>query len=454
MSHQTDIERLTTNLDVVTDSLNKSLSINMEREVELKMKEKLVSTLSEKVVLLSNKNQIMKDNMKKIEEKFKNSTARLLVTEVELKLLKEETKKMKEELAKAKADIEEMKNINKVVDGVDGENGSIEEINDVLGGTSSNKIEDLSDKAPGFEHKKYTKDIDMVDKLIEIKQKQNELDVIRKEFLNNITKVDVPNTEEDHKVDITNVGEDHENKTISIVKSAVETGNNTLGDEKINVTEVAPGEQKIHIILDTNIINKNNVGDPSILKENNTDENNVSQGNQNQNQLNSVILKEKDVAGNNVGHFNKMVEGVKSILLEKDNSTNDKNLNSTANAVDEKDIQEQVEKLVDIELEQKKLDIVKKNLISNITELSNTNITSVSHENTIAIVSHDNNKNVNRTKNLQKLVISLPNPAANVSQSGVTGLSGIQENKTPSSEPTPEEKNIHIVLDVEKSKIK
>jgi len=94
MSHDTEMKQIQWELDKATKELEKSVELSKAAEEELHQEKDTMKQISEERSRLQNKTNILKDEIKIVEDKVLNLTSKLLLKEVEAGIEKEENKRL------------------------------------------------------------------------------------------------------------------------------------------------------------------------------------------------------------------------------------------------------------------------------------------------------------------------------------------------------------------------
>merc|ERR1712212_708829 len=214
LNYDTDISQLQNRLAKATIGLNKSSSLSLILDRKVKEEEKENMQLKEENLLMTNKTETLKERMKKVEARALNLTSKLLIKEMDLGLLKKEKIRLEQQVKEKVAPNlkqrgskkERMINLGTLTETDTKEeptlrqpvNSSVEEksssektdvkeqIVDKLLDIKKKQHELESDKEQIIEKaEKVDKEVDkeeIVDKLVDIKKKQQELDEAKKDF--------------------------------------------------------------------------------------------------------------------------------------------------------------------------------------------------------------------------------------------------------------------------------
>merc|ERR1711974_318763 len=195
LNYDTDIFQLQDRLAKATLGLNKSSSLSLILDRKVKEEEKENRQLKEENLLMTNKTDALKERMKTVEARALNLTSKLLIKEMDLGLLKKEKIRLEQQVKQKTAPtLKEKKEptlLRPVNNSVEEKSSSEktdvkEQIVDKLLDIKKKQHQLETDKEKIIEKaekvEKETDKEEIVDKLVDIKKKQQELEEAKKDF--------------------------------------------------------------------------------------------------------------------------------------------------------------------------------------------------------------------------------------------------------------------------------
>jgi len=276
ISYTQDTSSLADNLNLVTLDLNNCRLGEQKKQEKVETTKAALLKLFEEKKRLENRTYVLTKAIKNVEAKALNLTSKLLVREVETGMLKEENRKLKDVVKTLKwklnaekqkqEKLEKEKVPSKIAGNTSAENSKV----DIILHTNVNLIKEESTEQNSVKSENTSVEVktgqssskamslatdekvddEMVDKLLEIKLKEKELNAEKKELISNMTKT-MENETKEEEPDIPKV------KIVTNSSPSPET-NEKLAQNKtisissnyINETTSADDEKKIHIVVD------------------------------------------------------------------------------------------------------------------------------------------------------------------------------------------------------------
>merc|ERR1712108_45187 len=191
LNYDTDIFQLQDRLTKATLGLNKSSSLSLILDRKVKEEEKENRQLKEENLLMTNKTDALKERMKTVEARALNLTSKLLIKEMDLGLLKKEKIRLEQQVKQKTAPTlkeKKEKTINL------GTLTKTDRKEPTLLRPVNNSVEEKSSS------EKETDKEEIVDKLVDIKKKQQELEEAKKDFFSDTVADDSEQVESQNKV--------------------------------------------------------------------------------------------------------------------------------------------------------------------------------------------------------------------------------------------------------------
>jgi len=188
LNYDTDIYQLQTRLTKATTELNKSSSLSLALDRKVKEEEKENKQLKEDNSLMNNKTETLKERMKVVEARALNLTSKLLIKEMDLGLLKKEKIRLEQQVKEKAAPTlkgkvgggKKEKLINLATLAV------VEKKEPTLNLPLNNSVEEAASSSAEKTDVKEK----LVDKLMDIKKKQTELETDKEQIIQKAEKVD------------------------------------------------------------------------------------------------------------------------------------------------------------------------------------------------------------------------------------------------------------------------
>merc|ERR1712108_83647 len=191
LNYDTDIFQLQDRLAKATLGLNKSSSLSLILDRKVKEEEKENRQLKEENLLMTNKTDALKERMKTVEARALNLTSKLLIKEMDLGLLKKEKIRLEQQVKQKTAPtLKEKKektiNLGTLTKTDRKEPTLLRPVNNSVEEKSSSEKTDVKEQK--------------VDKLLDIKKKQQELEEAKKDFFSDTVADDSEQVESQNKV--------------------------------------------------------------------------------------------------------------------------------------------------------------------------------------------------------------------------------------------------------------
>merc|ERR1712108_48069 len=191
LNYDTDIFQLQDRLTKATLGLNKSSSLSLILDRKVKEEEKENRQLKEENLLMTNKTDALKERMKTVEARALNLTSKLLIKEMDLGLLKKEKIRLEQQVKQKTAPtLKEKKektiNLGTLTKTDRKEPTLLRPVNNSVEEKSSSEKTDVKEQ--------------IVDKLLDIKKKQQELEEAKKDFFSDTVADDSEQVESQNKV--------------------------------------------------------------------------------------------------------------------------------------------------------------------------------------------------------------------------------------------------------------
>merc|ERR1712108_29608 len=212
LNYDTDIFQLQDRLAKATLGLNKSSSLSLILDRKVKEEEKENRQLKEENLLMTNKTDALKERMGTVEARALNLTSKLLIKEMDLGLLKKEKIRLEQQVKQKTAPtLKEKKektiNLGTLTKTDRKEPTLLRPVNNSVEEKSSSEKTDVKeqivDKLLDIKKKQHQLETDkeeIVEKLVDIKKKQQELEEAKKDFFSDTVADDSEQVESQNKV--------------------------------------------------------------------------------------------------------------------------------------------------------------------------------------------------------------------------------------------------------------